>query len=72
MMNVCIRFWTKRAHLGEGPLMSSWNTQSTQWRNPLADPLVRRFLRRVAWIGVTIGAAYTAVILTWIALDPRW
>jgi hypothetical protein len=52
--------------------MSSWNTQSTQWRNPLADPLVRRFLRRVAWIGVTIGGAYTAVILTWIALDPRW
>jgi hypothetical protein len=52
--------------------MSSWNTHSTHRRNPLTNPLSRRFLRRLAWVGVAIGAAYTAVILTWIALDPRW
>jgi hypothetical protein len=52
--------------------MSFRNTQSTLWRNPLTDPLSRRFLRRVAWVAVTIGAAYTALVLTWIALDSRW
>jgi hypothetical protein len=51
--------------------MSSWNSHSQPW-NPLTDPLSRRFLRRLAWVGVAIGGAYTAVILTWIALDPNW
>ncbi len=52
--------------------MAFRNASSDQWRNPLADPLSRRFLRRVAWVAVILGAAYTALPLTWIALDPRW
>jgi hypothetical protein len=52
--------------------MAFRNTPSEQWRNPLADPLSRRFLRRVAWIAVIAGGAYTALVLTSIALDPRW
>jgi hypothetical protein len=27
---------------------------------------------RVGWLVVIVGAAYCALVLTWIAFDPRW
>jgi hypothetical protein len=29
-------------------------------------------LRRLGWLVVFMGAAYCLLVLTWIALDPRW
>jgi hypothetical protein len=52
--------------------MLSRNSEFGYSRNPLSDPLSRRFLRRLAWVGVLAVAAYTALVLTWIVLDPRW
>jgi hypothetical protein len=32
----------------------------------------RILLRRLGWLVVVVGAAYCVLVLTWIALDPRW
>jgi len=52
--------------------MSYRNSSSGHLGSLLTNPLSRRLLRRVAWVAVLIGAAYTGLILTWIFLDPRW
>ena len=54
---------------------SSYNSSSgisRQAREPWISPPARQLLRRLGWVVVIMGAAYTGLILTWMMLEPGW